>query len=87
MTESQIASITKALGRIEKHLGQQDDRFEHLDSRFNHLDERLTGIDERLDNHVAGPGAKRTAATGGGVAAVVTATILGLFEGLKRLGS
>jgi len=87
MTESQIAGITKALGRIEKHLDNQDRRFDGVDERFNHLDQRLTGIDERLDNHVAGPGAKRTAATGGGVAAVVTAIILGLFEGLKRLGS
>jgi len=87
MTESQIAVITKALGRLEKHLGAQDDRFDHLDKRFNTCDDRLDSIDSRLETHVAGPGAKRTAATGGGVAAVVTAVILGLFEGLKRLGS
>jgi hypothetical protein len=87
MTESQIAGITKALGRIEKHLDRQDERFDHQDTRFNGCDERLDRIDGRLETHVSGPGAKRTAATGGGVAAVVTAIILGLFEGLKRLGS
>jgi hypothetical protein len=87
MTESQIAGITKALGRIEKHLDRQDERFDHQDTRFNGCDERLDRIDGRLETHVAGPGAKRTAATGGGVAAVVTAMILALFEGLKRLGS
>jgi len=87
MTETQIASIMKALGRVELHLGQQDDRFDHLDKRFNTCDARLDSIDSRLETHVSGPGTKRTAATGGGVAAVVTAIILGLFEGLKRLGS
>lgn len=87
MTETQIAGITKSLTRIEKHLDRQDERFDHQDTRFNGCDERLDRIDGRLETHVAGPGAKRTAATGGGVAAVVTAIILGLFEGLKRLGS
>ena len=85
MTENQIASITKALRSIDKHLALQDGRLEHLDNRFNGSDLRLDRIDERLENHVSGPGAKRTAATGGGVAAVVTAIVLAVFESLRRL--
>ncbi len=85
MTESQIASITKALVRIDKHLGAQDDRFDHLDDRLNSCDGRLDRIDNRLETHVTGPGAKKTAVTGGGAGALVTAVVLAIFEGLRRL--
>ena len=92
MTESHIASITKALGRIEKHLDRQDDRFDTCDGRFNGIDGRLNtlsetiqGVGEHLDTHVSGPGTKKTAVTGGGAGALVTAVVLAIFEGLKRL--
>jgi len=85
MTESQIASITKALGRIEKHLDRQDERFDHCDERFGLIDQRLDGIDGRLETHVTGPGTKKTAVTGGGAGALVTAVVLAIFEGLRRL--
>lgn len=86
MTESQIAGITRVLTRIEKHLGAQDDRFDHLDDRLNSCDSRLDRIDNRLETHVTGPGAKKTAVTGGGAGAVMTAVVLAIFEGLRRLG-
>jgi hypothetical protein len=85
MTDSDVQKITRSLKKIEDHLDRQDTRFDHCDTRFGLLDERLDGIDGRLENHVVGPGAKRTAATGGSVAAVVTTIVLAVFECLRRL--
>jgi len=85
MTDSDVQSIKRSLKSIEKHLDRQDERFDHCDTRFGLLDDRLDGIDGRLENHVTGPGAKKTAVTGGGAGAFATAVILAVFECLRRL--
>ncbi len=85
MTESQIAQIMRGLGRLDKRMGSMDGRLDHFDERFNTIDERMGLFDERLTAHCEGVGSKKTAVTGGGAGAIVTAVVLAIFEGLKRL--
>ena len=71
-----------------------DTRFDALDRRLNAIDERITqnarerlqdveDLNDRIDG-LNGP-SKRTTATSGGLAAVVSAFVIALFEGLRRI--